>query len=104
MKYKPLEPSTDLLRELCCNIGEDMKYVLSEICHHNSYFPKNKITIEYKNGSNECEISDKNKFGECTFIKTCKPGDDYKYFLGLIRGYSYGLNAAGIRTTTPKEL
>ena len=81
-----------------------MKYVLSEICYHNRYYPKNKITIEYKKGNNYCDISDENKDGEVTFIETCEPDDDYKYYIGLIRGYGNGLSAAGTRTTTPKEL
>ena len=37
MVYKPIEPPAKLLWMLCKYIGEDMKYILSEICDHNSY-------------------------------------------------------------------
>ena len=109
MKEKPIEPSAELLRELCCNIGEDMKYVLAEICRHNSYYPKNKITINYTKESKEVEINDENKNGEVTFVETIEADDLQKYdcckyIIGLIRGYSNGLNAAGVRTATPKDL
>lgn len=103
MKYKPTEPSTELLQQLCTNIAEEMKYVLAEICWHNRHYPENKITIEYEFGNKFADISDENKSG-VTFIETIEPGDDYKYYLGLIRGYSNGLNAAGIKRHTPKEL
>ena len=109
MKYKPIEPSAELLRELCCNIGEDMKYVLAEICRHNSYYPKNKITIDYTNGSTEVEINDENENGEVTFVESIEADDlqkydACKYIKGFILGYSNGLNAAGVRTITPKDL
>lgn len=109
MNYKSIEPSAELLRELCCNIGEDMKYILSEICDHNRHYPENKITINYTKGSKEVEINDKNKNGEVTFVKTIEADDLQKYdcckyIIGLIRGYSNGLNAAGVRTSTPKDL
>lgn len=69
MKYKPVEPSSELLRELCCNIGEDMKYILSEICNHNRRYPQHKITIEYIKGSSVATISDKNNKGDLTFFQ-----------------------------------
>ena len=104
MKVKPMEPSNELLFDICRNICEEAKYVLDAICEHNRHFPKNKITIDYKKGNNFAEISDLNKDGEVNFIETFNTYSDYKYYIGLIRGYGKGLNAAGIRTTTPKEL
>ena len=105
-KYRPTgEVSTELLYSMCSNIGEDMKYVLNEIAYHNSYFPKNKITISYEIGSDHCEINDEDKDGEVNFIFVLpQQSTDLISFVSFIRGYTKGLSAAGIRSRTPKEL
>lgn len=104
-KYRPTgEVSTALLYSMCSNIGEDMKYVLDEIAHHNSYYPKNKITISYEIGSVYCEINDEGKDGEVNFTRTLHPSTDLISIVYFIRGYTKGLSAAGIRSRTPKEL
>jgi hypothetical protein len=103
VKYKFIECPGDLQRELCANINEDVKYIISEICIHNQIYPKHKITLDYRKGASEAEIYAENKNG-VTFVETIRKSSSYKYHLGFIRGYGRGLEAAGIERTTPKEL
>ena len=103
MVYKPIEPPAKLLLMLCKYIGEDMKYILSEICDHNSYYPRHKISIDYVDGDDFACLFDSD--GELIpFGRIITGGFDKNFIVGAIRGYSAGLGAAGVRSRTPKNL